>query len=92
MAAPKYTDRLLASEVRSLTLKEIRKVLQEDYTDIEFKKAVILKLASTVLPRINEHTGEEGGAIIVQVAKEVLDKNDNSTHNTSGSSEGQEQV
>lgn len=59
MAAPKYTDRILAQEVRSLTLKRIKAVLESD-EDKEFQKALLLRLAGTVLPRLNEHTGEAG--------------------------------
>ena len=29
----------------------------------DYKKAMLLKLANTVLPRLNEHTGEDGGPI-----------------------------
>lgn len=52
-------DRLLAARVRSLALSEIQEILlQEGLT--EMKKAVILKLAPSLLPRLNEHTGEDG--------------------------------
>lgn len=51
-------DRQLAASVRSLALKEIKTVLEGK--DAEYKKAVILKLAPTLLPRLNEHTGEDG--------------------------------
>lgn len=53
----------LTAEVRSLTLKEIRKVLLESGDMSDFKKQVILRLAGTVLPRLNEHTGEDGGSM-----------------------------
>lgn len=88
MAAPKYTDRILAQEVRSLTLKEIKAVLIGG--ENEFKKALILKLAATVLPRLNEVTGEEGGAIkvTIELAGEIAQKNA-LTSNTEGNSEGQ---
>lgn len=57
----------LASRVRELTLREIEKVLINEggTVDKEFRKAVILKLATNVLPRINEHSGPDGGAIEV---------------------------
>ena len=45
-----FNDRELAAEVRTLTLEEIKKSLQGD--DIEFKKAVILRLAGSILPRL----------------------------------------
>jgi len=73
MAAPKYTDRILAQNVRTLALKEIEKVLQADYEDKEFRKAVLLKIAPTLLPRLNEVTGENGNAIVIHVAKEIAE-------------------
>ena len=45
-----FNDRELAAEVRTLTLEEIKKSLQGN--DIEFKKAVILRLAGSILPRL----------------------------------------
>jgi hypothetical protein len=52
-------DRKLAAAVRSLALGEIKKILQEKRLT-EFKKAVILRLAPSILPRLNEHTGDDG--------------------------------
>jgi len=52
-------DRQLAAQVRSLALSEIKQILeQEGMTDM--KQAVILKLAPSLLPRLNEHTGNDG--------------------------------
>jgi len=76
MAAPKYTDRILAQNVRTLALKEIEKILQPDYEDKEFKKAVLLKIAPTLLPRLNEHTGEGGDVIKIHLAKEIAETED----------------
>ena len=59
-----FNDRELAAEVRTLTLQEIKKILKGKQS--EYKKAVVLRLAGCVLPRLNEHTGEGGGAIQVQ--------------------------
>jgi hypothetical protein len=62
---PQYR-RELAGEVRDLTLKEIRAILvdkeNEKYSK-DFRQQVILKLAGNVLPRINEHSGTDGGPI-----------------------------
>jgi hypothetical protein len=52
-------DRELAADVRRLTLFELKQILLQDGLT-EMKKQVILKLASTVLPRLNEHTGADG--------------------------------
>lgn len=91
MAAPKYTDRILAQNVRTLALKEIEKILQPDYEDQEFKKAVLLKIAPTLLPRLNEHTGEDGGAIKIHLAKEIVETEelDEPSLNPSTDSKGQ---
>jgi hypothetical protein len=59
-------ERALAARVRSLALKEIETVLKGEFPgdeDQEFYKAVLLKLAGTVLPRLNEVTGEGGEPI-----------------------------
>jgi hypothetical protein len=56
-------DRKLAATVRTLALSEIKKYLEateEGYKDKEMKNAIILKLAPSLLPRLNEHTGEDG--------------------------------
>lgn len=52
-------DRKLAAEVRSLALTEIKAILEQEGLD-EMKKQIILKLAPSLLPRLNEHTGEDG--------------------------------
>lgn len=51
-------DRKLAASVRTLALQEIQKVLEMD--DCEYKRQVVLKLAPSLLPRLNEHTGKDG--------------------------------
>lgn len=61
--APVMQDRELAARVRSLALGEIEAVLKDKETDYEFYKAVLIKLAGSVLPRLNEHTGEGGEPI-----------------------------
>jgi len=86
MAGTTLPERKLGAEVRNLTLKKIKVILEGE--DNEFQRAVILKLASTVLPRIQEITGEDGSPIVIQVAKEIVEKND-SPSNPSTSSEGQ---
>jgi|ERR1044072_577210 hypothetical protein len=59
-------DRKLASDVRSLALTEIQKYLEakeDGYKNRDMKQALLLKLAPSLLPRLNEHTGEDGGNI-----------------------------
>lgn len=55
-----FNDRLLAGEVRSLALEHVKKILDPEYEDKQFQKAMLLKLATNILPRLNEHTGEDG--------------------------------
>lgn len=58
MAGKNYNDRLLAAKVRTKALRLIEQVLDGEET--EYRKQIVLKLAGTVLPRLNEHTGEDG--------------------------------
>jgi len=61
-----FQDRELSAKVRSLTMETLRDILEgtgEYADDLKFKKAVILKLAGTVLPRLTEHAGEGGDPI-----------------------------
>ena len=67
-------DRRLAAEVRTLTLKKIKQILEMPEVkmkadDYEIYKAVLIKLSGTVLPRLTEHTGEDGNDIIVKITK-----------------------
>jgi hypothetical protein len=55
-----FNDRLLAGRVRNMGLKHLEKILSEDYEDKEFQKQIILKISSSLLPRLNEHTGKDG--------------------------------
>ena len=57
-----WEDKKLAGEVRQFCLREIKRALEGKY-DEEFKKAVILRLAGSILPRLNEHSGPEGKPI-----------------------------
>ena len=61
-------DRKLAAEVRSLTLNKIKTILEKprvDMTDSDrsLHDGLLLKLAGTVLPRLNETTGPSGGPV-----------------------------
>ena len=59
-------DRKLAAKVRTLALTEIQEILlQEGLT--EMKKQILLKLAPSILPRLNEHTGEDGERLIIPI-------------------------
>jgi hypothetical protein len=64
-----FQDRELAATVRTQALNDILAVLT-DSENVEgwsdYKKQVVLKLSGTVLPRLNEHTGEDGGPIQIK--------------------------
>lgn len=53
-----FNDRVLSARVRSLALEEIEKILKKPTHKLY--PAVIVKLAGSVLPRMNEHTGANG--------------------------------
>lgn len=55
-----FNDRVLAGKVRGLALTHLKKILDPKYKDKAYQKAVLLKLAPTLLPRLNEVTGEGG--------------------------------
>ncbi len=64
-----FQDRELASRVRTKALEDIKLILDgdeavEQWSDL--KKQMLLKMSTTILPRLNEHTGEGGEAIVVK--------------------------
>ena len=65
-------DRELAARVRTLALQEIEKALKGK--NKRFKEAVILKLAGSILPRLNEHSGPDGKPIPIL---NILDEDNN---------------
>jgi len=67
-------DRKLAANVRTLTLKEIQKILKSPTKDYELYKSILIRLAGGVLPRLNEHTGEDGNEIKFSLTNEQADK------------------
>jgi len=67
-----YNDRVLASEVRTLSLKKIKAILEDENNEKyakSFQEALLLKLAGTVLPRLNEHTGEDGEPLQISIKR-----------------------
>ena len=54
-------DRELAARVRKLSLEGIEKVLKNPKHKLY--GPILVKLAGTVLPRLNEHSGPDGGDI-----------------------------
>jgi hypothetical protein len=66
--APSVVERDLSKKVRNLTLTKIVKLFEKELgpkdQEYELYKAVLVKLAGSVLPRINEGTGEGGSFVI----------------------------
>jgi hypothetical protein len=56
-----FQDREQAARVRNLALSEIERILKNPKH--KFYGPVVVRLAGSVLPRLNEHTGENGGPI-----------------------------
>lgn len=73
-------DREMASSVRRLTLKKIFALLLYEKDDMDawekdlFSK-ILVKLAGSVLPRIQEITGEDGEQLTIHISKEIAEKN-----------------
>ena len=73
-------DRVLASEVRSLTLTKIKTILDRPAVEMNTKDkdlhdSILLKLAGSVLPRLNEIAGEGGEAILLQITgMQIIDE------------------
>lgn len=69
-----FQDRTLAAEVRSLTLNKIKDLFTKPRVDMDAHDAklhdeILIKLAGTVLPRLNEVTGTDGEPIVVSWQK-----------------------
>ena len=82
-------DRELASDVRSLCLNEIKAVfeynptssktsLEQDARMAEMKKQLILKMSTSILPRLNELSGPDGGEIPLPIYGGLSKYNSNS--------------
>lgn len=61
-----FQDRELASKVRTQALNDLYLILTNDkkiekWSDL--KRQVLLKMSTTILPRLNEHSGPDGSPI-----------------------------
>ena len=64
MAGPVKHERILAKRVREISLNLITRYLEDTSPENDrFRKDLLLKLATNVLPRINEISGPDGGEI-----------------------------
>ena len=62
-----FNDRIKSSEVRNKVLDAILKVYEGKESKLTDKQwELTLRMATTVLPRLNEHGGENGEPIKVQ--------------------------
>lgn len=80
-------DRELAARVRTLTLLECEKALKKKKGRLY--EAVLLKLAGTVLPRLNEHSGPDGDTIRVGLSEEDKSKLDMLTSHADATNQGE---
>ena len=55
-----FNDRLLAGQVRSIGLGHLKRILSPKFKDKDYQKEMLLKIAPSLLPRLNEHTGAGG--------------------------------
>lgn len=75
-------DRKLAADVRKLTLNKIKVIFEMarvdmNASDAALHDALLIKLAGSVLPRLTEVTGEDGGALLITLSNEDKTKLDN---------------
>lgn len=73
MAGKNYNDRILASEVRTLALDKVKSLLKKGKGKLY--EQVLIRLSGSLLPRLNELTGENGGPLIIELPKAITDKN-----------------
>ena len=80
-------DRKLAATVRTLTLNKIKKHLElgEEDGNKELYKAILIKLSGSVLPRLNEMTGEDGEKLTITISREIAEKNNIKPNDSSSS-------
>lgn len=75
-----FNDMQLAGQVRNLALTHLQKILDPDYEDKDYQKQMLLKLANTLLPRLNEHSGPDGAPIpISNVLEDIGIQEDSQT-------------
>ncbi len=72
-----FQDRELASRVRTLTLAECERQLLKKKGKLY--EAVLLRLAGSVLPRLNEHTGRDGETLPTPILNVLLSDHSHKT-------------
>lgn len=77
MSAETAPIRARTRRVKDLTLQRIEAILDNpSLVTVDFYQSLLLKLAGNVIPRSTEVTGEDGGAMIIEISKEIAEKND----------------
>jgi hypothetical protein len=71
----KFTDRELAGNVRNLGLKKLKVVLSDDYPDKEYQKQILLRLAPSLLPRLNAGRDEDERLVPRPILSNVFSDN-----------------
>ncbi len=87
-----FNDRVLAGNLRTRAMQEILLVVNEDKKVKKwsaYKKTMLLTLAKSILPRLQEHTGEDGSAIVIEFS-EVLAKKHGVNARSNGNSARQQ--
>lgn len=95
MAAPVANDRKLAAEVRRMTLNKIQRLFsmatnEMTERELQLHDEVFKRLAGTVLPRLTEVSGEDGG--VLRISFDPAFKQNDPTPETEGNSTEQSQV
>lgn len=62
-------DRELAAKVRTKALNDIQAVLNGEDTSSwsDYRKLILGNLSKSILPRLNEHSGPDGGEIPIPI-------------------------
>jgi len=88
MAAPGLSNRRLSDKLRFRLLNECHKILDGD--DEQAKKDLLMKMCHTLLPRLNEHTGEGGERLFPKpllAGQSNVNPTDNSNQEAPGTEE-----
>lgn len=95
MAGDIKPNRLLSAQIRNLTLNKIKVILEKpvvemNLADKEMHDDLLKILAKSVLPRLQEVTGEDGGTL--RISFDPVFKKDDITPETTGDSSEQGEI
>lgn len=68
-----FNDRELAGKVRTLALQEVFKILTKGEEHYMYEQ-LLVRLAGTILPRLNEITGENGSPVVIELSSVTAKK------------------